>query len=143
MSFLAPLFLFGALAVALPIIFHLVRRSSREHLPFSSLMFLRPTPPRMTRRNRLEHIFLLLLRCLVISLLALGFARPFFQKPMPSSPPSETGRKIILLVDTSASMRREGLWPSALAKAGEILGKTSAADQVAVLTFDRQAHSLV
>ena len=70
MSFLAPLFLLGGLAIALPVVFHLVRRSSREKLEFSSLMFLKPTLPRMTRRNRLEHIFLLLLRCLAIGLLA-------------------------------------------------------------------------
>jgi len=143
MSFLAPLFLFGALAIALPIVFHLVRRSSKENIPFSSLMFLHPTPPRVTRRNRLEHIFLLLLRCLVIGLLAIGFARPFLQKPMSFNPPSERGRRIILLVDTSASMRREGVWPAALAKAEELLNSVSTADQVAVLTFDRQVHSLV
>src|SRR5207247_10790014 len=81
MSFLAPLFLLGALAVALPIVFHLIRRTSKDKMTFSSLMFLQPTPPRVTRRNRLENIFLLVLRCLVLCLLALGFARPFLQKP--------------------------------------------------------------
>ena len=142
MNFLAPLFLFGALAVALPIVFHLIRRTSKEKMTFSSLMFLQPTPPRVTRRNRLENIFLLLLRCLVLCLLALGFARPFFQKPMVPDP-AAAGRKIILLVDRSASMRREGLWPEAIAKAEEVLQKTSSADQVAVFTFDSQARSLV
>jgi len=142
MSFLAPLFLFGALAVALPIVFHLIRRTSKEKIPFSSLMFLQPTPPRVTRRNRLEHIFLLLLRGLVLCLLALGFARPFFQKPITTNPQSEIGKKIILLIDTSASMRREGLWPAALSKAEEVLNKTSPADQTAVFTFDRQVHTL-
>ena len=76
MSFLAPLFLLGALAVSAPIIFHLIRQTSREKTLFSSLMFLLPTPPRLTRRSRLEHIFLLVLRCTVLCLLALGFARP-------------------------------------------------------------------
>ena len=47
-------------------------------MTFSSLMFLRPTPPRVTRRRKLEHLFLLLLRCLCLLLLATGFARPFF-----------------------------------------------------------------
>ena len=75
MSFLAPLFLAGALAVGLPILFHLIRRTSREQTLFSSLMFLEPTPPRVTRRSRLENIILLLLRCLILCLLALGFAR--------------------------------------------------------------------
>src|SRR2546425_11208943 len=100
MSFLAPLFLFGALAVAAPIVFHLIRRTSREKMPFSSLMFLMPTPPRVTRRSRLENIFLLILRCLVLCLLALGFARPFLQKPLAADPQSGQGKKIVLLVDT-------------------------------------------
>ena len=34
MNFLAPLFLIGALAVAGPVIYHLVRRTTRERLPF-------------------------------------------------------------------------------------------------------------
>ncbi len=59
MNFLAPLFLLGALAVALPVLFHLVRRTTRQRTVFSSLMFLRPAPPRLTRRNRLEHLLLL------------------------------------------------------------------------------------
>jgi hypothetical protein len=143
MSFLAPLFLFGALALALPVVFHLIRRTSKEKMAFSSLMFLQPTPPRVTRRNRLENIFLLLLRCLVLCLLALGFARPFLQKPMVPDPDSGANRKIVLLVDTSASMRRQDLWPLALAKAEAVLRSTAPADQVAVFTFDQQARLLV
>jgi hypothetical protein len=143
MSFLAPFFMLGALAVGLPIVFHLIRRSSSEHIPFSSLMFLSPAPPRVTKRSRLEHLLLLLLRCLVICLLALGFARPFFHTPSPAGPAATGATKIILLVDTSASMRREGLWPGALAKAGEVLAKASPGAQVAVFTFDNQAHPVV
>src|SRR5438034_6736102 len=120
MSFLTPLFLLGALAVALPVIFHLIRRTSREKTLFSSLMFLMPTPPRVTRRSRLENIFLLILRCLVLCLLALGFARPFLQKPLAADPQSGQGKKIVVLVDTSASMRRENLWPEAQAKVEQL-----------------------
>jgi len=143
MSFLAPLFLLGGLAIALPVVFHLVRRSSREKQIFSSLMFLKPTPPRMTRRNRLEHIFLLLLRCLAICILAFAFARPFLQKPMAATPTNAAGAQIVILVDTSASMKREGVWSDALARAETALKKTTAADQVAILTFDDQVRSLV
>src|ERR1051325_8253068 len=109
MSFLAPLFLFGTAAVVLPVVFHLIRRSSRERTPFSSLMFLLPTPPRVTRRSKLENVFLLLLRCAVISLLAFAFARPFFSRPVAPDPGTGAGQKLLLLVDTSASMRRAGL----------------------------------
>jgi hypothetical protein len=142
MSFLAPLFLLGALTVALPVVFHLIRRQSKEQIPFSSLIFLRPTPPRVTRRNRLEHLFLLLLRCLVIGLVACAFARPFVVKPLPP-PPVETARKVIVLLDTSASMRREGLWTAALAKAAAVLDSASPSDQVAVFAFDRKIRPVV
>ena len=143
MSFLAPFFLLGGLAIALPVVFHLVRRSSREKLVFSSLMFLKPTPPRMTRRNRLENIFLLLLRCLAICILALGFARPFLQKPMAATPTNTAGAQVVILVDTSASMKRDGVWAGAMDKAEAALKKTTAADQVAILTFDDQVGTVV
>ena len=48
MSFLAPLFLIGAAAIALPIVFHLIRRTVKDRVPFSALLFLKPSPPRLT-----------------------------------------------------------------------------------------------
>jgi len=143
MSFLAPLFLLGGLAIALPVVFHLVRRSSREKQIFSSLMFLKPTPPRMTRRNRLEHILLLLLRCLAVCILAFAFARPFLQKPMAARPTNTAGAQVVILVDTSASMKRDGVWAEALEKAEAAFKKATPADRVAVLTFDDQVRSLL
>jgi hypothetical protein len=143
MSFLAPLFLLGALAVAAPIIFHLIRRTTRERLPFSSLMFLHPTPPRITRRSRLENILLLILRCLVLGLLAFGFARPLIQKPVQAGPGAEASKRIVVLVDSSASMRRERLWADAQTKAQDILRAASPVDQVALFAFDRQVRRLV
>ncbi len=143
MSFLTPWFLLGALAVGGPVLFHLIRRSARERMPFSSLLFLRPTPPRATRRRKLEHIALLLLRCLGVLLLAAGFARPFFPKGNALPPPESGGRQTVVLLDTSASMRREGLWPKASAVARQYLEKASRADGVAVLTFDQQPRTLI
>src|SRR6185369_91858 len=116
MSFLAPLFLLGGLAVGLPILFHLIRRTTREQKVFSSLMFLSPSPPRLTRRSRIEHLLLVLLRCIVIGLLAFGFARPFLKQAM-TAPLDSARKRILLLIDTSASMRRANLWPDARSKA--------------------------
>src|SRR6267154_2638940 len=143
MSFLAPLFLLGALAVSLPVIFHLIRRTTRERTPFSSLMFLQPSPPRLTRRSRLEHILLLLLRCAILCLLALGFARPFIKKPAHADPTSASARRIVVLVDSSASMRRANLWADARQRVESVLSKTLPADQVALFTFDRRVNPLV
>ncbi|HEX8295200.1 MAG TPA: BatA domain-containing protein [Chthoniobacteraceae bacterium] len=143
MNFLAPLFLLGALAVAAPLIFHLIRRTTREVTPFSSLMFLQPTPPRVTRRSRIENLWLLLLRCLVILLLAIGFSRPFLQEKIAALPSEGAGTRTVILVDTSASMRREGMWDEAKRTVGELLAKAEPADEIALLAFDRRVQSLV
>jgi hypothetical protein len=142
-TFLAPLFLLGSLAVALPIIFHLIRRTTRQRTVFSSLMFLTPSPPRLTRRSRLEHLLLLVLRCAILCLLALGFARPFIKRATISEPPAGTGRRLVVLLDTSASMRRANLWLDARARTESILRKTTPADQVALFSFDRRLQPLV
>lgn len=143
MSFLAPLFLLGALTVALPVVFHLVRKTTRERKVFSSLMFLRPAPPRLTRRNRLEHLLLLALRCAVIALLALGFARPFWRQAIATTPPATEARKLVILLDVSASLRRGALWTAARERAEAVLRKTTTADRVAVVTFDDRVTPVV
>ena len=143
MTFLTPIFLFGALAITLPVVFHLIRRTTRERTAFSSLMFLLPTPPRLTRRSRLEHLLLLLLRCLALCLLAAGFARPFVRKAVTDDRSSSDSRRVVVLVDTSASMQRANLWADARERAESALRKTSPADPVALFTFDRQVTPLV
>ena len=62
MSFLTPLYILGIAAISLPILFHLIRRTPKGVQPFGSLMFVTPSPPRVTRRSRLDQILLLLLR---------------------------------------------------------------------------------
>lgn len=143
MNFLAPLFLLGGLALAAPILYHLVRRTTRDRTVFSSLMFLQPSPPRISKRHRFEHLLLLLLRCAALALLALGFSRPFLTQSPIDDPTAERPRRIVVLVDTSASMRREGLWPAAVARVGEVIGRVGPADQVAIYRFDQQAAAVL
>ncbi len=143
MSFLTPFFLLGGLAIAGPIIYHLVRRTTRENQRFSSLMFLLPSPPRLSKRHRIEHLLLLLLRCAALALLALGFARPFFKQTPINDPTAAQPKRIVVLVDTSASMRREGVWAAARARVDDVLRRAGPADQVAVFSFDKQAKALV
>jgi hypothetical protein len=143
MSFLAPLFLLGALTVALPVLFHLARRTTRERKMFSALMFLKPAPPRLTHRNRLEHLLLLALRCLAIGLLAAGFARPFLKKAVPVLNVGRVPTRTIILVDTSASMRRDGLWTEARRRAEAAIRDASPQDPLALFTFDRRLTPLV
>ena len=76
MSFLAPALLAGLLAIAIPIVVHLVQRERRTTQAFPSLMFLRRIPNQSVRRRAIRHWPLLALRILAFVLIALAFARP-------------------------------------------------------------------
>ncbi|MFP6855155.1 MAG: BatA domain-containing protein [Opitutales bacterium] len=143
MSFLTPLFLLGGLAIAGPILFHLIRRNTRERFTFSSLMFLRPEPPRVTRKSRLEDLILLLARCALLAALTLAFARPFVKQLVTPDPSSEAGHRTALLIDVSASMRRDGLWEKTLAKAREVIEETQATGSLSILTFGTETTPLL
>jgi len=143
MNFLAPFFLLGGLALAAPVIFHLIRHTTRERLLFSSVMFLPAARPRLTRRSRLEHLLLLLLRCLALGLLALGFARPYLRKTSAAADGGVEIRRLVVLVDASASMRRSGLWDQARERAAAVLRGAGPGDEAAVFLFSRQVKPLV
>ncbi len=142
MSFLYPLFLAGMAVVALPIILHMIRRHTRKRITFSSLMFLRTSIPRFKNRTRLENLLLLILRCIILCLLAFGFSRPFFPR---EAPPRQVSlrRRMVLLIDTSASMRRAGIWEQAISEAQSVLKDIGRADRVCVMSFDQSTKTLI
>jgi hypothetical protein len=102
MGWLAPGFLLGALTLALPVWLHLLRRSASRPRQFSSLMLFEPEQRTTTRRRRLDHWPLLLLRVAVLVVLAAGFAEPYVRGHLPGTPPE---RLLVLAVDDSFSMR--------------------------------------
>jgi Mg-chelatase subunit ChlD len=143
MSLLMPLYIAGLAAISLPLIFHLIRRSPRGQVVFSSLMFLSRSPPRLTRRSRLDQWLLLLLRALALLLLAIAFARPFLRSQSALGITSSQGRRMILLVDTSASMQRQGAWSAAIERSRAVLDDLSPRDWVALYTFDNDVRVVV
>lgn len=143
MSFLAPLYLLGGLAVSLPVLLHLIRRTPRGQQPFSSLMFLTPSPPRITRRSRIENWLLLALRALAIILLALAFARPFLRASASLLMDRGLGGQVAILIDTSASMRRSDLWKQAVVRAEKVLADLGPNDTVALYQFNSQLQTVV
>ncbi|MBP7571430.1 MAG: BatA and WFA domain-containing protein [Acidobacteria bacterium] len=103
MSLLAPALLAGLLAIAIPVVLHLVQRERKQVVAFPSLMFLRQIPYQSVRRRVIRHWPLLLLRALVLALLAVAFARPFL--PGADAAAGGTGdREVAILLDRSASM---------------------------------------
>ncbi|MEK6259487.1 MAG: BatA domain-containing protein [Planctomycetota bacterium] len=142
MTPLAPLYLLGALAVVGPILFHLWRRTPRGRREFSTLMFLTQSPPRVTSRSRIEHWLLLLLRGAVICLLALAFARPLWRAPITEPEQASDEELIAVLVDTSASLRRDGAWSDLMRQVNEHVSKLPAKATVGLFRFDDRWSAL-
>jgi len=136
MTWLAPLYLAGALAIAAPILFHLWRRTPQGRRTFSTLMFLTPSPPRMTRLSKVEHWSLLSLRGLAVLLLALAFSRPVWRIPATVPIAPEESELVAILVDTSASQQRDGLWKQQTDTITKRLDELSAAAIPALFAFD-------
>lgn len=140
MNWIFPLYLAGATAIIAPILLHLRRRPPQDRVEFSSLLFLDAQTPVPVSKRRLENWLLLLLRCLALILLALMFARPFLRSESPQSAAAD--QATLILVDRSASMRRDDLWQRALDEARRSAQQSKLTDRVALAVFDRQLTPL-
>ncbi len=134
MSFLSPWFLAGFALIAGPIIAHLIRRVTRERQQFSALRFLQESPPRLNKRSRIQHPWLLALRCLIVAALGAGFARPYLRTDLPLVPSTGTPQSVVAVLDDSASMQRAGLWAAACQKITDLSGTLKSGDQFALFT---------
>jgi hypothetical protein len=76
--------LWGALAVAIPIAIHFWHRRQGKPLPWAATLWLEEKQQQQSRGFRLDNLWLLLLRCLLVVLLAALLAQPivhFLSKP--------------------------------------------------------------
>ena len=141
-SLLSPAFLFGLLAVAVPIFVHLRMRERRTSQPFPSLMFVRRIPHKSFRRRTLQNLLLFAARTLALVLLCLAFARPYFPVKAQEAATSGPLARVVAL-DVSASLRYEGVFPRAIAEAERAIRETRPTDAVGLLLFSDQAQGLV
>jgi len=75
-SFLQVMFLLGSFAVAGPLIAHLLAKPRYRRVPFTMLRFLLVGRVESQSRRRFRDLLILLLRCAIIVLIAMLFARP-------------------------------------------------------------------
>jgi hypothetical protein len=80
MGLLAPWFLAGIAALAVPFYVHLLRRHTTIPRPFASLMFFERRTQSSIKHRRLRYLLLLSLRALLFALLILAFANPFINR---------------------------------------------------------------
>jgi von Willebrand factor type A domain/Aerotolerance regulator N-terminal len=137
MSFLNPLFWIGVVAVAAPILVHLVRRTRARRVEFPALIFVRQVPQRTIRRRTLQNLILLILRCLAILLIVLAFTRPFFNGNSSAKGGAASSASVIL-IDTSLSMRRDQMFAEARRRAAAAIDEARADDRLALISFGKR-----
>ena len=104
LSAVNPLLLWGALAIAAPIIIHLLSKRRFRVVEWAAMDFLFDADKRNRRRVRMENLILLLLRCLAVVLIALLVSRPFLSPAgVASLGMSVSGVERIILLDDSPS----------------------------------------
>lgn len=142
LSWISPLYLVGALLLALPVLIHLVQRQQLQGIKFPSLMFLEQVPQREKRRLEIRHWLLLLLRCLLLLLVVLAFARPFLTADG-ASLALDPGRKdSVIVLDRSYSMRLGSRWQQAQATALQLVDEKGSGDRIGLVLFDESSEVL-
>ncbi len=135
MSFLAPAFLFGALAIALPVWLHRLQAQSSVTQPFSSAMLLESAEQQVHVQKKLKYLVLLALRIALFALLAFAFAKPFISRP-PEAIAEAAAGSLLVVVDTSVSMSREGVFSQALNEARQAIDEADDDTAVQLLAAD-------
>lgn len=139
LTFTHPGLLWGGLALAVPIVLHLLNRRPPRRLLFPTIRFLQISELPREGKRRLHDLLLLCCRLLLLGFLILGLAGPRWQAPpLPPLLSVETGTAVILL-DASVSMRAGGRAAAArllLLEQRQVLSGWNCT----LLTFDRQVH---
>lgn len=141
---LTPLFaLAGGILAGVPLLLHMLRRTPAKRMPFSIVRFLAPSLPNTTKRSTIEHWPLMLLRMLSIALIALAFARPFQRVALDKTASSERSERIAILIDASASMRRDGIREAVAAEVRKATANLDPQDLLSVSVFSETLRTLV
>jgi len=133
MSFLYPAFLAGAVAIALPIALHFLRRDVAPEVPFSAVRLLRRSPIERSHRRRLRDLLLLAARVAALFLLAAAFARPYLTAAGPSP-------LRLVAIDRSFSMDAGGRFSRAVDLARRAIADAGVNDRIALVAFDDPAE---
>lgn len=118
MSFAAAAFLGGLVLLGVPWWLHRLSAHAADQRTFSSLFLMRHSKAPVQMRRKLQHLWLMGLRMLLLALACLAFAQPMLQTSGVTVPLASADRIIVL--DTSLSMRRATNGSTAFEEARQI-----------------------
>ena len=97
-----PWFLLGLLAVAIPILIHLLQLRRPRRLLFTNTSFIRQIELVAVRHRKVQRLLVLLARILTIAALVVVFSQPF----IPAMTDAGSGSGLDVLIDNTYSMQR-------------------------------------
>ncbi|MEI6232562.1 MAG: BatA and WFA domain-containing protein [Planctomycetota bacterium] len=140
MQFLHPSFLFGLGTLAIPILIHFVYKMKAPVVMFPSIRFLRQVDRKVAKRQKLQELLLLLMRCLALAVLAFALAGPVLKQF--GNTPGSAGTAVVIVLDDSYSMsaRDAGgpVFNGAKSMAAAILNTLKPGDSACILTSARK-----
>ncbi len=107
MIFTNPVFLFGLIVGAVPVVIHLAGRKRAKTLPFPSLRFIEQINKALARRYKLRELILLVMRVASVCLLALALALPRLTGDAFSQLGSESTSTVFIIDNTLGMNRRK------------------------------------
>jgi len=139
MQFVNPLYLFGLLAIAIPVIIHLFNFRRFRKVYFTNVRFLQALKQQTQKRSQLRHLLILAMRILAIAALVMAFAQPYI--PFSDKQSKLVSRNVVsVFVDNSFSMEAVGtngtLLDESKQKAREIVSAYKSTDLFQLLTSD-------
>ena len=103
--FLNPWMLMGGLAIASPILIHLLNKRRFKIVDWAAMDFLFEADKKNRRRVQLENFILLMLRCLAMLLIALMLSRPFLPSSLTNFLQQSQKLERVILIDDSLSQK--------------------------------------
>ncbi|MHC4663680.1 MAG: BatA domain-containing protein, partial [Planctomycetota bacterium] len=144
MFFDRSMFLWGLLAILIPIIIYLLFRQKYQRVPWAAMEFLLAAIRKNKRRLQIENLLLLLIRILIIAMLIGALAKPMLDSASALKLHVRGSRNVILLLDTSYSMGyRTGMRSSfekAQQMAKKIVSGLERGDNIAIVPFHRNVN---
>lgn len=145
--FEAPLFLIAAAIGALvPLVLHLMQKKKTTPVVFPTLRFLKLAQQTSSRRIRIEHLLLWLLRTSIMALLGVAFAMPILRTHgvdfLGRAP-----RDIAIVLDASYSMGyqagRNTVWENAVEIAVNLIEELGENDRYSITIATREPRALI
>jgi hypothetical protein len=135
----------GLAALSIPVLIHLLLRRKRKRVRFSTIQFFAKQDEQASQRRRLRNWILLCLRLLIVGLLVLAFARPYWAGAGAGGA-GQGKRQVVIVLDRSLSMQANAAdgpkWPRARESVHQILGELKPDDRAALVGCAASAEVL-